>query len=62
MNKIPRFMKEYANYTMKCIWNNTNIPMIIADKKAEKIRKAIRSYEKGYITISEAMKVINETY
>ena len=58
MNKIPRFMKEYANFQKQSICNGELIKQEIKDKATENVDKALRTYERGLITINEAMKLI----
>lgn len=55
---IPRFMKEYASYRVKECMN-----IHTGEQQAEAIRritKALTSYDKGYLTVKEAMTMIME--
>ena len=58
MAKIPRFIKEYANYTKKSIFNSELMMDEIKQKTIVKIDKALQLTEKGLITIDEGMKLI----
>ena len=58
MVKIPRFMKEYANYTKQSIFNCELMKPEIKEKAITKIDNALRVTEKGLITIDEGMKSI----
>ena len=58
MVKIPRFMKEYASYTKKSIFNSELMMDEIKQKAIVKIDKALQLTEKGLITIDEGMKLI----
>lgn len=62
MNKIPRFMKEYASYQTRTM--NTNDLMAESEKaKArQRITKAQSLYYRGLITVDEAMKIIYECF
>ena len=58
MVKIPRFMKEYASYTKKSIFNSELMMDEIKQKAIAKIDKALQLMENGLITIDEGMKLI----
>ena len=58
MAKIPRFMKEYANYTKQSISNSKLMKKEIKEKAIAKVNKALQLTEKGLITIDEGMKSI----
>lgn len=62
MNKIPRFMNEYAKYQIDTMAEND----IMADepkvKATNKICKAQKLYECGLITVNEAMKMICDCF
>lgn len=65
MNKAPRFLIEYANYTIgeaekliKEYPHNTEI----YNNAISKVDKAIFNYQYGYITVNEAMREINESF
>ena len=53
MVKIPRFMKEYASYTKKSIFNSDLMMDEIKQNAIVKIDKALQLTEKGLITIDE---------
>ena len=50
MNKVPRFMREYANYIEREHFSNFN-----AD-----IENLLLSYERGHIAIAEVMRTLAE--
>lgn len=56
MNKIPRFVKEYANYQKKFAKTLPNKEY--TDMANERINRVIRSLERGLITVNEAMNAI----
>ena len=58
MVKIPRFMKEYANYTKKSILNSELMNDEIKQKAIKNIDRALHLTENGLITIDEGMKLI----
>ena len=51
-------MKEYANFQKQSICNGELIKQEIKDKATENVDQALRIYERGLITINEAMKLI----
>lgn len=56
MNKIPRFVKEYANYqkkTAKTLPNEKHATEIISE-----IDRVIKVLDRNLITTNEAMKMI----
>ena len=58
MVKIPRFIKEYASYTKKSVFNSKSMNDEIKQKSIKNIDKALHLTEKGLITIDEGMKLI----
>lgn len=58
MLKAPRFMKEYASYRKKEyeVFGGVTYADFV-----EKIDRVVTQYERGFITIDEAMKLIQET-
>ena len=58
MVKIPRFIKEYASYTKKSIFNSELMNYEIKQKAIKNIDKALHLTERGLITIDEGMKLI----
>ena len=58
MVKIPRFMKEYASYTKKSIFNSDLMMDEIKQKAIVKIDKALQLMERGLTTIDEGLKLI----
>lgn len=62
MNKIPRFVTEYANYQKREIDNNS---FMHDGKKSElkcKVVVSEQSLKRGLITISECMKMLADVY
>lgn len=62
MNKIPRFMKEYASYQIKHMEVYVLMGEHVKEKARQKIIDAQSLYSKGYITVDEAMKMIGECF
>lgn len=62
MNKIPRFVTEYANYQKKQI--DENAFMHDGKKKELKCKVVVseQSLKRGLITVSECMKMISDVY
>lgn len=58
--KIPRYVKEYANDSKKCIAKSELMQERFKKEKIAQIEKAVLLLERGMITINEAMKLINE--
>lgn len=58
MNKIPRFMKEYASYQIKSMSEYDLMGETAKAKACQKITKAQSAYYRGLITVSEAMEMI----
>lgn len=58
MNKIPRYMKEYANAQRKSLKNNELMQEIYKTMAMEKIDRILRNVERGLITIDEGMKAL----
>lgn len=56
MNKIPRFVHEYANYQKKMAKTLPNKEYAV--KANEKIDRVIKVLERGLITVDEAMNAI----
>lgn len=59
MLKVPRFMKEYANYRKEEIKNH----VINDELKAcsiEQINKAVKCYERGLFTVEETIEMITK--
>lgn len=60
MNKVPRFVKEYANYQKSIA---KELPNKEAAVKIEKqINRALSCAEHGLITVNEAMESINNCF
>lgn len=60
MNKVPRFVKEYANY-------QKNIAHTLPNKETEKnivvsINRTISMLARGMITVNEAMENIHNCF
>lgn len=58
MNKVPRFMKEYAAYRMKKISSSTTMSQVAKDELINRINSTIICYKRGLISIDEAMLTI----
>lgn len=58
MNKIPRYMKEYANAQRKSYINNELMQKKYKDTAVEIIERILKNTERGLITIDEGMKVL----
>ena len=58
MEKIPRFIKEYAIYTKQSISNSKFMKKEIKEKAIAEVNKALQLTEKGLMTIDEGMKSI----
>lgn len=58
MNKIPRYMKEYANAQRKSYANNELMQEKYKDTAVEIIERILKNTERGLITINEGMKAL----
>ena len=58
MAKIPRFIKEYANYTKKSILNSELMNDERKQKAIKNIDRALRLTKNNFITIYESMRLI----
>lgn len=64
MNKAPRYMREYASAIIKSAeeykkrFNHENDA--VWNKTIKSARKIIRTYENGFITDREAMRMLAE--
>lgn len=58
MNKIPRYMKEYANAQRKSYANNELMQKKYKDAAMEIIERILKNTECGLITINEGMKAL----
>lgn len=58
MNKIPRYMKEYANAQRKSYANNELMQKKYKDAVVEIIERILKNTERGLITIDEGMKAL----
>lgn len=58
MNKIPRYMKEYANAQRKSYVDNELMQKKYKDTAVEIIERVLKNTERGLITINEGMKVL----
>lgn len=61
MLKLPRFVKEYANFSINSIKANKLMKECFKMEKIKKIEKAVSLAKRGMITIEECMKIISET-
>lgn len=62
MNKIPKFVKEYANYQKKYIKENSFMGEDVKETSYNVIEMSILSLEKGLITVRECMEIITKQY
>lgn len=62
MNKIPRFMKEYASYQIKSMNKYPLMAESVKAKAYQRITNAQSLYHRGVITVDEAMKMICEYF
>lgn len=58
MLKIPRFMREYANYEIKCYQSNKLMRPEAKEIYINAISGAVKDYQKGLITVEETMRII----
>lgn len=58
MNKIPRYMKEYANAQRKSYADNDLMQKKYKDAAMEIIERVLKNTERGLITINEGMKML----
>lgn len=58
MNKIPRYMKEYANAQRKSYASNELMQEKYKDVAVEVIERILKNTERGLITINEGMKAL----
>ena len=59
MLKVPRFMKEYANHRKEEIKHHVVNKELITCS-IDQIDKAVKCYEKGLLTVEEAMTMITK--
>ena len=59
MLKIPRFMKEYSSFKKKES-NELIVGIENQIKAVNKIDNALKAYSQGFITVDEAMQLIQE--
>jgi len=57
---MERFIKEYANYKKKSYQRNTLLQQEYKDEALNRIDKALKSKERGLITVDEAIRIILE--
>lgn len=60
MIKAPRFLIEYANYKIRQLKNNELMYYDVREKEIEKIERAVNYFQRGFIVIDEAIRIINE--
>ena len=58
MNKIPRYMKEYANAQRKSYVDNELMQKKYKDTAVEIIERILKNTEYGLITVNEGMKAL----
>ena len=59
MNKAPRFMIEYANFQIRCLEHNKLMNDGIRNEIIRRIDRTVRMFERGFITVDEAMRLIS---
>lgn len=62
MNKIPRFMKEYANYQIRSIQGYDLMQEKFKIYGVDSIKRTVRNFEKGLITVEEAMDSMTNVF
>lgn len=62
MNKIPRFMKEYANYQISSIQGYDLMQEKFKTYGIDNVRRVLRNFEKGLITVEEAMDNVTHVF
>lgn len=60
MIKAPRFLIEYANYKIRQLKNNELMYYDVREEEIEKIERAVNLFQRGFIVIDEAIRIINE--
>ena len=62
MNKVPRYMKEYANYIVKSCYEKFKSGLYNYEwlESAQNAEKIVRTFERGLITENETMKLLAE--
>lgn len=60
MKTSKRFVQEYANHKIKEIENNSQMQHDFKVEKITRISKAVTFEAQRFITIDEAIKIINE--
>lgn len=58
MRKIPRFMKEYASFQIKSMYENELMSYNAKEEACQKITMAQAFYSRGSLTVTEAMDII----
>lgn len=61
-NKVPRFVKEYANYKKKQIKENDFVLPDTRNELASHVEKTVKVLERGLITVDEAIDCIHSIY
>lgn len=59
MQKVPRFMREYANFQHGKLWDDSSINEGIKYELIRRIEAAVFNYAFGSITVDEAMRIIS---
>lgn len=64
MNKVPRYMKEYASHIVKSAERNkkrlNHANDDIWDESIRVANNIVKKYEQGYITEREAMQLLSK--
>lgn len=58
MNKVPRFVQEYANFQKRTLDNYDLMRPEIKQAGIDQIDGAVKALKRGLITIDEAMNLI----
>ena len=58
--KIPRFIKEFANWVCDEIEGDENIDYFEMEAKFQEVKRILHCYEMGIIHVREAMRALNE--
>lgn len=58
MNKIPRFMSEYAGSQRKYFQHNELIQKEYKDFAIQSIDRVLEMYKRGLITVNEGMEML----
>lgn len=60
MIKLPRFVKEFYNFTVKCVKESEFMLERYKEIKLKEANRILNCMEKGMITIAEGMKLLSD--